>query len=221
MENDTNLELSWMRVGAICGLLGIAAYLAAAFAPLPDFLGYFAAFAFGPLVSIAFMGLYHGLASERRTPLIQIAAVFGIAGGITVLIMLTTQQAIFGVMKAKLAGTTDPAAVDAYRKVGDGLNAVHYGIDVAWDVLISTAVILFGLAMIKNRLFGKVFGGIGVVLGGLLLGFNLWHFPRPPATSGSIDWGPFVALWMLAAFIMLLRATFRMSKTRDEGHPSN
>jgi heme/copper-type cytochrome/quinol oxidase subunit 2 len=48
-------------------------------------------------------------------------------------------------------------------------------------------------------------GGIGIVLGVLLLGFNLRWFPVPPAESESIDWGPFVALWMMAVFVLLVR----------------
>jgi hypothetical protein len=120
--------------------------------------------------------------------------------------MLSTQQAIFGVMKAAIAGASDPASADVYRKVADGLDAVHLGIDVAWDVLISVAVILFGIAMMRHPRFGLVLGVLGVASGGLLLLFNLWYFPVPPAAANSIDWGPFVALWMLAAFLLLLRA---------------
>jgi hypothetical protein len=206
MEQDGDLSLKWIGVGGICGLLGIGAYLAAAFAPLPDTLSYAAAFAFGPLVAIGLTGLYHCLAIERRGPLVQIAALFGVAGGITVLIMLTTQQAIFGVMKTTIAGASDQSAADIYRKVSQGLNAVHLGIDVAWDVLISVAVILFGIAMLLHPKFGKILGGLGIVLGGLLLTFNLWYFPTPPASANSIDWGPLVALWFVAVFIQLLRA---------------
>ena len=196
-------------MGGICGILGIASYLAAAFAPLPDFLGYVAAFAFGPLVSISSVGLYHWLADGRRTPLLQIATGFGIAAGVTLLIMLTTQQAIFGVQKARIASANEPSAVETYRKVSEGLNAVHYGIDVAWDVLIASAVILFGIAMMRHNLFLKVFGAVGVVIGLLLLSFNLWYFPTPPGGAGSIDWGPLTALWMLVSFVILLRAGFK------------
>lgn len=214
MTNDYELRLSWMRVGGICGLLGIAAYVAAAFVPLPDIAGYAAAFAFGPLLAIGAVGLYHGLALQRRGPLLQIAAGSAIAGGVTVLIMLAAQQAIFVLSDRAIADATDPAAADVLGKVRQGLNAVHLGIDVAWDVLISVAVILFGVAMLRHPRFGLIMGGLGIVLGGLLLGFNLRYFPVPPVNAESIDWGPFVALWLLAAFALLLRAARR---ARREG----
>ncbi|MGE0646273.1 MAG: hypothetical protein AB7P24_21695 [Nitrospira sp.] len=206
MAHNTEHSLSWIRVGGVCGLLSIGAYLAAAFAPLPDTLSYAAAFAFGPLLAVGAAGLYHCLALSHRGPVVQVAAIAAIAGSVTVLIMLTTQQAILGMMKRVIAGASDPASADIYRKVADGLDAVHLGIDVAWDVLISIAVILFGIEMMRHPKFGRVMGMLGVVLGGLLLGFNLWYFPVPPATANSIDWGPFVALWMLVTFILLLRA---------------
>jgi len=206
MEHQTDLSLSWIRVGGVCGLLGIGAYLAATFVPLPDTLGYAAAFAFGPLLAVGAVGLYHCLALVQRGPLVQVAAVAAIAGSVTVLIMLTTQQAIFGVMKRAIAEASDPASADVYRKVANGLDAVHLGIDVAWDVLISVAVILFAIAMMRHPRFGRVMGVSGVGFGGLLLVFNLRYFPVPPAAANSIDWGPFVALWLLAAFLLLLRA---------------
>ena len=76
--------------------------------------------------------------------------------------------------------------------------------DVAWDVLICTATILFGYSMIKRKGFWKIVGFIGSALGLLLLGFNLFYFPIPPADAGSIDWGPFVAIWYLALSLILL-----------------
>lgn len=215
MSVDSQVSLSWIRVGGVCGLLSIALYLAAAFLPLPDTLGFTAAFAFGPLLAFGAIGLYHCLAIERRGPLVQSAAILAIAGGITVLIMLATQQAIFGVMKVAIDRAAEPGAIDVYRKVEQGLDAVHFGMDVAWDVLISAAVILFGIAMLRHPKFGKIIGGLGIIVGGLLLGFNLWYFPVPPATAKSIDWGPFVALWLVASFVMLLLAE-RWARERVE-----
>lgn len=207
MNNSTELKVTWIKTGGICGVASIVTYLLAAFAPLPDTLSYAAAFAFGPLVAIGAWGLYHGLALHRDSPLPQIATMFAIAGGVTVLLMLTTQQSIFGVMAAAMEKSNEPATKAAYEQIEHGLNSIHWGLDVAWHVLISVAVILFGVSMLKHPRFGKIFGALGIILGSLLLGFNLYHFPTPPASVDSIDWGPFVALWMAAAFVLLLRAT--------------
>jgi hypothetical protein len=65
-------------------------YALAVFMPMPDILSYAAAVSFGPLLSVAALGLYHGLAAHRDSPLLQIAALFAFAGGIAVLLMLTT-----------------------------------------------------------------------------------------------------------------------------------
>ncbi|MEW6131302.1 MAG: hypothetical protein AB1757_30010 [Acidobacteriota bacterium] len=218
MSPNFYLNLSWIRVGGICGILSVAMYLAAAFIPLPDTLSYAAAFAFGPLLSVGAIGLYHSLALRRRNPLIQIAAIFGVGAGFTVLIMLTTQQAIFAMMKTAIEQAGDAAAADTYRKIEQGLNTVHLGIDIAWDVLISVAVILFGIAMLNHPKFGKVMGGLGIVFGSLLLVFNIWYFPTPPASARSIDWGPFVALWLLTSFILLLRS-LKWAKTQQPEEP--
>lgn len=203
--SDQTFSASWIKVGGICGISSIASYLGAAFVPLPEVLTLAAAFAFGPLLGIGAMGLFHALSLEKRGPLLQIASVFALAGSLTVLIMLTTQQAIFALNARAVAAAADPQVAAEIQRIGEGLGAVHLGIDIAWDVLISVAVILFGIAMWRNPRFGRVFGGLGVVLGALLLGFNLHYFPIPPIDQDSIDWGPFVALWLLVAFILTLR----------------
>jgi hypothetical protein len=79
MAHHSDLSLSWIRVGGVCGLLGIGANLAAAFVPLPDKLGYAAAFAFGPLLAVGTVGLYHCLALAHRGPLVQVAGIAAIA----------------------------------------------------------------------------------------------------------------------------------------------
>lgn len=206
MSQDTELVQSWINVGSACGLLGIVVYLLAAFAPMPDKLVLACAFAFGPLLAIGTIGLYYCLALHRNCPSVQIAVILAVGGGITVLVMLATQQSIFELMRSAIEKTGQPEVKDAYRKIQEGLNAVHLGMDVAWDVLISTAGICFGYNMLKHPAFGKVIGGIGMLLGTLLLVFNLRYFPVPPISADSIDWGPFVALWFIAVFVLLWRS---------------
>jgi hypothetical protein len=213
MTETPDITRRWIKVGGICGVLSVASYLTAAFAPLPDLLSYITAFAFGPLLAIGITGLYHCLALQHKGPLVQIAAVFGIAAGVTVLIMLTTQQAIFSVIR-RATVATDPTSTEMMQKIKDGLNATQLGIDVAWDVLISVSVILFGIAMLRHPCFGRVFGVIGIVSGVLVLSFNLWYFPTPPSAANSIDWGPLVALWLLVTFVLLLRS-FKWASRRS------
>lgn len=197
---DPTPTLSWIRTGATCGLLGVAAYAAAAFAPIPERLALTLAFAFGPLVSLACVGLHALLAIPRRRVALDTAALLGVAAGITVLAMLTVQQALVMILRDLVAQATDPAGADALRALRRPLDSVHFGLDVAWDVLIATATILFGWSMLAHPRFGRVMSATGIALGALLLGYNLWYFPVPPAASRSIDWGPFVALWMLVAY---------------------
>jgi hypothetical protein len=206
VRDESDSTLAWIRTGGVAGILSIVSYVAAAFVPLPDVAGYFAAFAFGPLVAVGSLGLRALLRLERRGPLVDVAALFGAAAGVTVLIMLTVQQSIFALSARALEAAGDGPDAATLRRVREGLGSIHLGIDVAWDVLIATAVVLFGIAMLRHPRFGRLFGGAGIALGLLLLGFNLWYFPVPPANAESIDWGPFVALWMLATFVLQLRA---------------
>jgi hypothetical protein len=196
----------------LCGLLGIAGYRAAAFLPLPDLAGTLAAFAFGPLLAVGIAGVGRQLAVRRPGPLPVIGAVPGIAGGATVLLMLAVQQAIFHTIRT--AGEAARAAGNAelVTLVQDGLNAVHFGLDVAWDMLAGAGLLLLVTGLLKDPSFGRVLGGTGIALSLLLLGFNLRTFPVPPASAGSIDWGPFVAVWALVTFVQLLRVPRRAAR---------
>jgi len=190
-SNDGDaLRRAWARFGGTCGLLGIVAYALAAFAPLPGQATLALAFAFGPLLAVGAIGLRRQLMVFGRRPLLDTAAVFAVAGGVTLLSMLSVQQALFAAFDGG----------DMAAPVREGFNAVHYGLDVAWDVLVSSAVVLFGIAMLRGGAGLKAMGAAGIVLGLLLLGFNLAEFPHPPASQGSIDWGPFVALWLAGMF---------------------
>ena len=196
-------EASWARIGGASGTLSILSYFAAAFVPMPDVLTLLAAFAFGPLLAVGAVGLHRGVARWRGKALTQIAAGFAVAAGTTVLIMLSVQQAIF-VALADLRGSADAESAAGLEGVEALGHSVHLGIDVAWDVLISVAVVLFATAMSMRSGLSRFIGLSGMALGLLLLGFNLWFFPEPPASVDSVDWGPFVALWLLSVFAALV-----------------
>mgnify|MGYP005822153495 CR=1 FL=1 len=203
MHSLPTLPRSWSLTGGLCGIAAILAYFGAAFIPLPDTASLVLAFAFGPLVAIASMGLVHAL--EQGTPRVglRIAGFLGAAAGVTVLAMLTVQQALFAVYDR--IPEADPSR-SALIALGD---AVHFGLDIAWDCLIAASITLFALHFWRGGLFGKVLSVVGVLCGTLLFGINMAAFPDPPDSIGLLDMGPFCALWMLVVYGWMVRTSGR------------
>ena len=129
MSNESKRSL-WIKTGCICGLLGGCLYFGAAFIPMPDLLVYIAAFAFPLLLAIGCTGLYYFLSANDESPLLQIAVVSAIAGGVTLLIMLTVQQSVFSVLeKTPAESSAEIKAVS--ERINKGLNNVQLGMDIA------------------------------------------------------------------------------------------
>lgn len=84
------------------------------------------------------------------------------------------------------------------------VNSVQLGMDLAWDIFISIGTFFFAIVMIYHPKMNKIISILGLICSVLLLGFNLTYFPEPPAEAGSIDFGPFVAIWYLVLFIWLI-----------------
>jgi len=193
---DYELSTSWVKIGPIAGFLSIAAYFAAATNLLPSRVTLILAFAMGPLLSAAFIGFYHFIRAHRNSVALQTATAFGVIAGTLVNLMLVVQQSLFIGLPSGMRATMGPAWA--------GLNLVQLGIDVSWDIYISVATILLGLALYTHPRFGIVVGGTTILAGSLLLVLNLWTFPIPPGDSGLFDAGPFVGLWFLVLSLRML-----------------
>ncbi len=207
---------AWIRVAWITGLTSVACYFGAAFLPLPDVWGLLLAFAFGPLLSVSFLGLYHYFAGHRDGPLTQVACLMGIIAGTMVTVMLVVQVGNNMVRIETLTAADTDSAREAAHLAWTAVNQVQYLIDVVWDIFICSATALLGIVMWSHPRFGKIWGGLGILAGLSLLVLNLQTFPIPPAHAGSVDLGPVVALWMSAVFIRMIF----LSPDRNEGEPS-
>ena len=86
----------------------------------------------------------------------------------------------------------------------DGLNMVQLGLDISWDIYLTAATILLGIAILSYPRFGKIWGGITMAIGAALLVLNLLTFPIPPAGAGSIDLDPISGLWYLVIMFRVL-----------------
>ena len=190
--------------GALLGAAAVVAYFSAAFlpqvAPVPDTVVLWLALAFGPLLGLSFLGLFHALAPRADGPALRFGAALGLMAGATVTIMLTVQLGNNMFLEQQLAAAGSDAARGAAELVHRSVNRVQMLIDVSWDVFICGAGFLVGLAMLRYAAIGRVLGGLGMLASAALLYLNLATFPRPPAYAGSVDLGPALAIWFLIVF---------------------
>lgn len=190
------------RFGMAGGLAGVAAvccYLLAIAVPWPETqLGNSSALltvsAF-PILGIVFShALHRFVALERPGDANSLGLLFATGGFVTVLAMIVVQLAV-GASIGDISAGLDETAARALRR---GLRMIDLGLDVAWDLLIGTALILWGAATYRRRGLGPAWAVPCGVLGVALIGLNVATFPWPPADRGLFDVGPFVGLFMLA-----------------------
>lgn len=200
MKYADDFDRSMAMAGAIAGIAGVLAYFGAAFAPLPDFVALLLGFAFGPLLTVSFLGLFHALATHRDGPALRFGVVFGILAGCTVTVMLVVQIGNNMFLDQQLAVAESDALRETARLVHRAVNRVQMLIDVAWDVFICGAGFLIGVSMLKHPAFGRIFGITGMATSIALLYLNLDTFPIAPAYAGSVDVGPVLAIWFLVVY---------------------
>ena len=207
--SSTELDYRWAGITAICGIVGIVAYIGTSVAshstsPVIAIPLVFA-FAFG--ITVSSIGLYHILGGTTGSRMALIAAVANVVAAAQLLAMIMIQGSV-------------QATVE---QPGAALKAVWWGLDVAWDLYVGTGTILFALCMFGRRGLGAWFALPGLLIGSILLIFNIVTFPIPPANAGLVDPGPLVGLWYLVVYVrlgasfVLLERQQRRSNARLEG----
>jgi hypothetical protein len=151
-----------------------------------------------PILSIVYSyGLYSFVAAESESTANRLSLVFAVTAFSTVLGMIVVQLAV-GAGMGEIGQGLDEQTTTALRR---GLRMVDLGLDVAWDMLIGTALIFSGAAIRRRSGLGLGWAVPSVVLGMALIVLNAATFPWPPGDRGLIDIGPFIGL-----FVMLLAA---------------
>ena len=203
MNISTDYTYRWVLTGSVCGILALIVYPLLIFVELPQQMGVVLAAAFGPLLLVAFVGLYFILSLHKRTVSAVLGSILSATGAVLVNLMMLVQLSV-KIGSREYMENADIATVADIQWITRIVNKVQLGIDVSWDVFVSLGTILFGIAMIRHPRFGKIIGIPGIIIGLLLLFTNLQSFPTPPAEAGSFDFGPVMGLWYLAVVIMSL-----------------
>ena len=148
-----------------------------------------------PILSIIYSyGLYSFVAAERESTANRLALVFAVTAFTTVLGMIVVQLAV-GAGIGEITKGLDEQTANALRR---GLRMIDLGLDVAWDMLIGTALIFSGTAMRRRSGLGLGWAIPSVVLGIGLIVLNAATFPWPPGDRGLIDIGPFIGVFVMA-----------------------
>ena len=127
-----------------------------------------------PILSIIYSyGLYTFVAAERESTANRLAFVFAVTAFTTVLGMIVIQLAV-GAGIGEITRGLDEQTTKALRR---GLRMIDLGLDVAWDMLIGTALILSGTAMRRRTGLGLGWAIPSVVLGMGLIVLNAATFP--------------------------------------------
>jgi hypothetical protein len=191
--------------GGIAGIACVGCYLLAILIPWPESqLGMalsLVVLSGFPLLGIVFSyGIYSFVAEESENAANRLAFVFAAAAFATLLGMLFAQLAV-GAGIAEMAKGLDATTAKALRR---GLRLIDFGLDVAWDFLIGTALILWGMALSRRRGFGPGWGVPSALFGVALIVLNAATFPWPPGDRGLVDIGPFIAFFWVVVAVRLI-----------------
>jgi hypothetical protein len=197
-----SIQRSWVKAGAICGILSIIAYPVLLLVPFPLQITLVVGCLFGILLLVGSIGLYHFISLNRKTVSAQLGALFNVIGCSVVTMMLTIQLALHPM--SKNPGFEISKEMKSY--IFQIPNIIQLGLDVVWDIFAGVGTILLALNMFRHPRFGKIFSITGILAAIALLVLNIYTFPYPPAESGSFDMGPLVALWYLAVMIQTARS---------------
>lgn len=204
MHDEKDQYMAWVRIGIVAGLIASIIYPLMIFLSLPKIVTVIFASLFGPLLGIGSLGFYFFLKAHNKTISGKLAVISNVIAGVVANMMLIVQLSVNLSIDDLMASAGDGISESTMKWVWRVVDRVQLGMDISWDFFIGAGTILFGIAMLKHPRFGRIFGGTGVLIGLLLLGFNFAAFPVPPDNAGLVDLGPVLGLWYLAATIQII-----------------
>ena len=188
--------------GGLCGIIGTSCYVAANAIPLNQTGLYILAMSW-PILSIIFVySLYHYISIEHQSAYNQLAFLFACLGFTLVACMMSVQMAVVFGMESYIKEAAGKE--ELLKLLKSSIRLVDHGIDVAWDLFIGTSLIFLFFAFKAHSRFGLLWGVPSVVLGTLLIVFNVISFPWPPGDEGLIDIGPVIGIYIIALSIKLI-----------------
>lgn len=205
--------LNWLRTGMICGIFACICYILAIFVSLPFRIDYLIFFAFGPFMIAATVGLYHYLRALHDGIALQLGVIFLGCAGITVTMMATMQGMIRGhYRESRALAETEIEKAEAITHFL-AVDSTQQGLDMAFDIFISTGSFLFAFALLKVPRFGVMYAGSGMLIAAIGLFLNAISFPEVNAgEAGYIDPAPFFGVYFSILSLKFVREWIRIER---------
>ena len=155
------------------------------------------------LVGLA-LGLYRALRGTNPGPAVFGAVLYVLGLGVT-FIEDTTQFAFDPISNLYHAPGATPADQATLAFIWQATQGMFNEFDVAATILLSTGLITLGVAMFRTPSFGRVFGGLSVVIGAAqIVAVNL-------VSTNSAGYAPFALLAFLVFPVLFGWKLYRMS----------
>jgi len=197
---------AWAKVAIVAGLIALTSYFCSVvFKPFPWTVGRIL-FAFGPVSIISVVAFFKATEKYAGSIAHSLGTLFLVIAGAIVNVMAVVQDTQFTVFGAKIRNAPDPAAAELLEEILWGVNVVQSGLDVSWDVFVSSGTVLLAFSLMRHPAVGKVWGVLGATVGAAALALNLITFPSSPASAGLIDLGPGVGMWYAVILMLLFRS---------------
>lgn len=162
------------------------------------------------LVGLA-LGLYRALRGTSPGPAVFGTVLYVLGLGVT-FIEDTTQFAFDPISNLYHAPGATPADQATLSLIWQATQGMFNEFDVAATLLLSTGLIVLGLAMIRTPAFGKIFGGPSVAFGAAqILGISLF-------STNSASYAPFALLACLVFPVLFGWKLYRLSSAAYGPH---
>ena len=205
MTNIRHLQKALVKTGVGAGIAVSIMYPARTFIPLPDFVSTSFFVYFGPLLVVAFIGLYPFLAKPRTTVAAILGTAFGVIGGVAntmfAVVQMTNLHYIYGYIRS---AETAPAKQE-WRDILNGVFTVQNGLNYVSDLFIDWTAFMFAIVLWSHPKFSRIFSITGVIAAGFHFVMKAYSFPVPPGEAGLFDAGPLVSIWFAVVTIQVLR----------------
>ena len=205
-----------MHTGAILGFVFLFFYITIATGLInyPTNLSIFMMLMLGPFAIFGMVSIADFLNRDKRFEVVILGKIFGITAFSIWVCVMCIQQGTRLYFHEVLIPQATLENIEIYKMVLQGANSVQFTLDIAFDIFYCLLVMLYSVAMMQDKYFGKIIGIFGLLSGLGLLVLNLYTFPYPPAESGLIDLGPVTGIFWVIVIAMTVRAEIKQQKIK-------